>query len=138
MAASVSREELGILALNGEVFVRQISGAFEIELDYSASSLFLLDGLARDLRGLASGWLGDRERDVVYECAARMGYYIGEVLCRHFGGRWVRAEGLLPYVVDLEGRDLQVLDWACNAFEGISGAVSSEARQILKCAVQAN
>ena len=60
---------------------------YGVTLDYGVASLAQLDGIIEDLRR-------DQRFEVLQPVLFSMGCYVGEVLVRHAGGRWRRAEDL--------------------------------------------
>jgi hypothetical protein len=67
---------------------------YGVTLDYSVASLGEIDGIIEDLRR-------DQRFEVLQPVLFSMGCYVGEVLVRHGGGRWCRAEDLGPGLVAL-------------------------------------
>ena len=60
---------------------------YGLALDYSVASLGHVDGIIEDLRR-------DQRFEVLQPVLFSLGCYVGEVLVRHAGGRWRRADEL--------------------------------------------
>jgi len=77
-----------------EECVRQVREAIDLELDYSADTLPLVDYYCRGL---------ELDPDVMEWAARTVGAYFGEVVRRRFGCRWhVTAEGSLLWRLEFE------------------------------------
>lgn len=72
------------------------------ELDYSPASLVLVDQALQRLKGIAEVSPESRG-NLVRASGEKYGGYIGEVLVRHFGGKWskVEARGTVMNAIDL-------------------------------------
>jgi len=73
------------------VAVKDIRAALKQELDYSLESLTLVDRALQRLKGVAETSPESKSNLVKASCD-KYGSYIGEVLVRQFGGRWVRLQ----------------------------------------------
>ena len=95
-----------------------VMGAKEItgfELDYSESSLLLLDNIIQEMRSD-----GLRKKDVG-ETLFTFGCYVGEVLVRHGEGEWCNAEevsnqGLSIFPLIVKVRSRKVVDPIAQVF----------------------
>ena len=79
-----SAANAALIAAMAVPFVEQNYG---LKLDYGVASLAQLDTVIEDLRR-------DQRFEVLQPVLFSMGCYVGEVLVRHAGGRWRRAEDL--------------------------------------------
>jgi hypothetical protein len=93
-----------------EAFVGPAKANGAAWLDYSPASVMLLDEL------VSAWWAPTPEKGTYESMIPAMGAYVGEVLVREAGGRWIRDPGE-GYAIDLNGRVVFPMKQIAGRFE---------------------
>jgi hypothetical protein len=99
-----------MMRLVAEAFVGPATANGAAWLDYTPASVMLLDDL------IAAWWPATPEKGTYESMIPAMGAYVGEVLVREAGGRWIRDPGE-GYAVDLGGRIVFPMKQIAGRFE---------------------
>ena len=105
-----AEQAAAMMRLVAETFVGPATANGAVWLDYSPASVMLLDDL------IAAWWPATPEKGTYESMIPAMGAYVGEVLVRQSGGRWIRDpnEG---YAVELSGRVVYPMKQVAGRFE---------------------